>query len=208
MKALIVVDVQYDFLPGGSLEVPGGDKILPVVNKMIDNFGFVVATKDWHPEDHGSFASNHEGKKPGEKIELDGLEQILWPPHCIQGTPGAEFSDKLDTSQFKKVFVKGTNSRIDSYSGFYDNGHKKSTGLAEYLKENDVDEVYVVGLAGDVCVKFTALDAVREGFDTYLVLDGTKPVNVEADDFEKALREMKEKGVVVVESKDILSEAK
>lgn len=200
---MIVVDVQYDFLPGGALEVPEGDKILPVVNKLIDQFDFVVATKDWHPEDHGSFAANHEGKEPGEVIDLDGLDQILWPVHCVQGTRGAEFSDQLDTSQFKKVFVKGTDSSIDSYSGLYDNGHRKSTGLSEYLKENEVDVVYIVGLAADYCVKYTVLDAIRDGFDTYLVTDGTRAVNMKPDDFDKALAEMKEKGAVLIESKDI-----
>jgi nicotinamidase/pyrazinamidase len=204
MKALIVVDVQYDFLPGGALAVPGGDEILPVVNKLIDHFDFVVATKDWHPKDHGSFASNHEGKNPGDVIDLNGLDQILWPEHCVQGSQGAEFSNQLTTSRFNKIFVKGTDSQIDSYSGFYDNGHRKSTGLASYLKGNRIEEVFVVGLAGDYCVKFTALDAVKEGFGTFLVKDGTRPVNLQPDDFDKAVNEMKENGVIITESKDII----
>ncbi len=198
MKALIVVDVQYDFLPGGALEVPEGDKILPVVNELMEKFDWVVATKDWHPADHGSFAANHHGKKPGDVIELDGLEQILWPVHCVQNTKGAAFSESLNTGHFKKVFVKGTDPGIDSYSGFYDNGHRKSTGLSDYLKDHGVDQVYIAGLAADYCVKYTALDAVREGFETFLFKAGTRAVNMEPGDFEKAITEMEEKGVQVI----------
>lgn len=200
MKAMIVVDVQYDFLPGGALEVPEGDKILPVINKLMPEFDLVVATQDWHPEDHGSFAANHEGKEVGDVTELDGLEQILWPVHCVQGSRGAEFSDELDQSQITKVFRKGTEAHIDSYSGLYDNGHRKSTGLAEYLRERHVEEVYIAGLAADYCVKFTALDAVEEGFKTHLFRDGTRAVNMDPGDFDKAIKEMAEKGVKIISS--------
>ncbi len=200
MKALLVIDVQFDFLPGGSLEVPKGDQVIPVINDLMEKFDLVVATQDWHPEDHGSFASNHEGKEPGDKIELEGLEQILWPDHCVQGTHGAEFADELNTSRFEKVFRKGTDPKIDSYSGFYDNGHKKSTGLADYLRDNGVDEVYVTGLAADVCVKFTALDALKEDFKTYVVRDATRAVN---EDIEKTMEELEEKGAHIIKSTEV-----
>jgi len=194
-KALLVVDVQYDFLQGGALEVPMGDEIIPIVNKLIDKFDFVVATKDWHPLDHGSFAANHEGKKPGDIINLEGLQQILWPVHCVQNTHGAALSDQLKSNKFRKIFIKGSDPKIDSYSGFYDNGHRKSTGLADYLKENKVEEVYVTGLAADYCVKFTALDAVKEEFTTFLIQDATRAVNLQPDDFIKAIDDMRAAGV-------------
>ena len=134
MNVLILVDIQNDFLPGGALAVAEGDRIIPLVNTLSTKFSRIVATQDWHPADHGSFASSHPGKSPGEKMDLNGLEQVLWPVHCVQQSKGAEFSDQLKVSVIEKVFVKGTDKNIDSYSGFYDNGHRKSTGLAEYLR--------------------------------------------------------------------------
>ncbi len=204
MKALILVDIQNDFLPGGALEVKEGDAVVPVANKLSKQFNRVVATQDFHPENHGSFASNHPGKQPGEYIELNGLEQILWPDHCVQNTRGSQFADTLDMEPVERVFVKGTDPEIDSYSGFFDNGHRKATGLGDYLKNKGVNEVYIVGLAADVCVKFTALDAVKLGFTTYLVQDGTRAVNLQPDDFSKALEEMKAAGVKLVNSEDLL----
>ncbi|MBS0000989.1 MAG: bifunctional nicotinamidase/pyrazinamidase [Cyclobacteriaceae bacterium] len=203
MKVLIVVDVQYDFLPGGALAVPEGDAIIPVVNELMEKIDFVVATQDWHPLDHGSFADNHVDKRPGDVVDLNGLKQVLWPVHCVQNTHGAELENRLDSQRIRKIFTKGTDPGIDSYSGFYDNGHRKSTGLAEYLKEHGVDEVYVAGLAADYCVKFTALDAVKENFKTWLFVDATRAVNLKADDFDKAIREMQEKGVRMLKSADI-----
>lgn len=203
MKALLVVDVQYDFLPGGALAVPDGDKIIPVVNELISRFDFIVATQDWHPADHKSFASNHEGKKVGDIIKLNDLDQYLWPDHCIQGTHGAEYSHKVNMAAFKKVFVKGTDPEIDSYSGFYDNGHKKSTGLSAYLKGQGVDEVYICGLAADYCVEFTAMDAIREGFETSVFKDGTRAVNVNPGDFDKAMKDMGKAGIKIIDSQDI-----
>jgi len=202
MNALVVVDVQYDFLPGGALAVPEGDQVVPVINGLMPKFDLVVATQDWHPPDHGSFASNHKNKNTGDVTELNGLKQVLWPDHCVQGTHGAELSVDLNQKEIQKIFRKGTDPGIDSYSGFFDNGHRKATGLGEYLKSRGVDEVYIAGLAADYCVKFTALDAIREKFNTHLFIDATRAVNLQADDFEKAIREMKEKGVHILKSSD------
>ncbi|MEQ8413637.1 MAG: bifunctional nicotinamidase/pyrazinamidase [Imperialibacter sp.] len=196
-EALIVVDIQNDFLPGGALAVNQGDEIVPFVNELMDSFDLVVATQDWHPANHGSFAANHHGKKPGEVIDLNGLPQIMWPVHCVQGSKGAEFASALNTSKFKKVFQKGTDATIDSYSGLFDNGKRKSTGLGEYLKAEGVEKVTVVGLAADYCVKFTALDAKEFGFEVVLPKAGTMAVNLQPDDFEKALKEMERAGVEV-----------
>lgn len=196
MHALILVDIQNDFLPGGSLEVKDGDQIIPFINSIMDDYDLVVATQDWHPKDHGSFASNHPGKKIGEVIKLDGLDQIMWPDHCIQHSQGAEFSPDLDLHRVQMIFHKGTDPNIDSYSGLFDNGHRKSTGLGEYLKDNDVDEVTCVGLAADYCLKFTALDAIKEfGFKTRVLKKGTRAVNINPGDFEKSMEEMEKSGI-------------
>ena len=200
MKALVLVDIQNDFLPGGALEVPQGDEVIPVANRIQPDFDLVVATQDWHPPDHGSFAASHPGKRPGAVIELDGLEQILWPVHCVQETPGAALVEALDLTRVARVFVKGTDPAIDSYSGFFDNGHRKATGLGDFLRKRGVDEIYIVGVATDYCVKFTALDAAELGFETSLIVDGCRGVNLEAGDVDKALAEMERAGVKLVES--------
>ena len=189
-EALIVVDVQNDFV-SGSLAVPQAEEIFPTVNKLIQEHDLVVATQDWHP-------SNHVGHKEGGVVDLDGLSQVLWPVHCVQGTYGAEFAEMLDTDHFEKVFAKGTDTHIDSYSGFFDNGHRKATGLGDYLKSEGVERVYIAGLAADYCVKFTALDAVGLDFETILVKDGTRGVNLKEGDVDRAFKEMEEKGVKVV----------
>ncbi|MFT5915974.1 MAG: nicotinamidase/pyrazinamidase [Flammeovirgaceae bacterium] len=204
MKALILVDIQNDFVTGGSLAVPEGETIIPTVNKLIPKFDLIVATKDWHPEEHGSFAANNEGMKVGDMGKLSGLDQVMWPIHCVQDTEGAEFVKELDMSKVDKIFVKGTDLEIDSYSGFFDNGHKKATGLGDYLKEKNVKEVFVVGLAADYCVKFTALDSLGLGFKTYLVKDATKGVNMKEGDVDRAIQEMETKGVEIVESTTVL----
>lgn len=204
MDALLLIDVQKDFLPGGSLAVPDGDHIIPVVNKLQKHFDLIVATKDWHPDDHGSFASNHEGKQPGDKIDLDGVEQVLWPDHCVQESEGAEFADDLDTDRIEKTIKKGTDPKIDSYSGFYDNKHKRATGLHEYLKEHKVDAVYITGLAADVCVRFTALDALELGYRTHLFRDATKAVEGEQA-YEKTIRELEDQGARIVDSGEVES---
>ena len=199
MRALVVVDIQNDFLPGGALAVPSGNEVIAVANRVQKDFELVVATQDWHPTDHGSFASRYPGKEPGDHIALAGVDQILWPPHCVQGTRGAQFADELDTGRFARVFHKGTDPTIDSYSGFYDNDHRKSTGLAEYLRKRDVDEVYVLGLATDYCVKFTALDAVSEAFSTHVLLEGCRGIDLKPGDIERAVEEMRDAGVWLLE---------
>ncbi|MCB0564154.1 MAG: bifunctional nicotinamidase/pyrazinamidase [Phaeodactylibacter sp.] len=205
MRALIVVDIQNDFCQGGALEVRDGDQVVPVANDTMKKFSLVVATQDWHPANHGSFAANHPWRRPGNVIQLNGLEQILWPIHCVQGSFGAEFVRELDTSLIQKVFVKGTDPQIDSYSCFFDNAHLKDTGLGDYLKENGVDEVYILGLALDYCVRYSVLDALELGFKTYLVADGCRGVNLKEGDSDKAISEMQEKGAIIVRSTEIKS---
>lgn len=192
MTALIIVDVQNDFLPGGALEVPGGDKVVPVLNDLQARFDLVVATQDWHPEGHSSFASQHEGKKPFDVIEWKGRSQTLWPDHCVQGTIGAEITNQLDTKRVEAIFRKGTNKQIDSYSGFYDNNHEKSTALADYLRGKDIDHVFVGGLAADVCVYFTVLDSLKEGFKTTLLRDATQALDEDA--MKKAIQHIQREG--------------
>ena len=205
MKALIVVDIQNDFLPGGALQVEDGDKIIPIVNRLQKEFDLIVLTQDFHPKNHGSFAENHPGLRNYDVVKLNGLDQVLWPTHCVQGTSGAEFPMKLDIRNASKVFEKGTDPSIDSYSGFFDNGRKKSTGLGEYLEEKGVTEVYVCGLATDFCVKFTALDALSLGFKTFLIEDATKGVNINEGDVKQAVADMRKAGIVITKSKDITS---
>lgn len=204
MEALLLIDLQIDFCPGGALEVKDGDQVIPIANKLMRHFDLVVATQDWHPADHGSFAANHPWRKPGQVIDLHGLSQVLWPIHCVQDSFGAQFHPELNQVGITKVFVKGTDPTIDSYSGFFDNGHRKATGLGDYLKEKGVTRVFVMGLATDYCVKFTALDAIGLGFETRLIVDGSRGVNLQEGDVEQAIAEMKEKGVEVVTSKDLV----
>jgi nicotinamidase/pyrazinamidase len=203
-KALILVDIQNDFLPGGALAVPDGDTVIPIANKLQLVFPLVVATQDWHPLAHGSFAANHPGHKVFEQITLNGLPQTLWPVHCVQHTKGAEFSPALNRNRIARVFHKGTDPRIDSYSGFFDNGHRKSTGLGEWLKEQSVDEVFVCGLATDYCVKFTAMDAVGMGFKASFVEDGSRGVNLWQDDVRSAIEEMQRHAIAILCSQDLL----
>lgn len=199
MNALIVVDVQNDFLPTGALPVADGDAVVAVANAALVSrrYALTIATQDWHPSDHASFAVQHPGRSPGDVIDLDGLRQILWPVHCVQHTPGADFAPGLVTERIEHVFRKGTDPRIDSYSGFFDNGHRKSTGLGEFLRERGVTAVAVLGLATDYCVKFTALDARKLGFDVTLLSDGCRAVNVSPGDGERALEEMRQAGVTI-----------
>lgn len=204
-SALLIVDVQNDFLPGGALAVTNGDEVVPVINQLQEQFNFIVATQDFHPADHGSFAANHEGTKPGELIKLSGLQQILWPVHCVQGSEGAEFHAELNPIKWTAIFQKGTNPEVDSYSGFFDNARRGDTGLGDFLQNEGIMNVFVTGLAQDYCVKYTALDAVSLGFKTYLITDATRAVNLSAEDGEKALEEMKKAGVIIVESSAIIN---
>ena len=199
-RALILVDLQYDFCPGGALAVAHGDETIPVANRLLPKFETVVATQDWHPSDHGSFAVNHPGKQPYEVIDLNGLPQVLWPAHCVQGSRGAELHGDLDRSKITEVFRKGTDPTIDSYSGFFDNGHRKATGLGDWLKQRGIDQVYVMGLATDYCVKFTSLDARALGLDVSLVQDGCRGVELSPGDCDKAIAEMRAAGVKIVDS--------
>ena len=204
MNALILVDIQNDFLPGGALAVPEGDRIVPIVNRLQPHFDLVVATQDWHPANHGSFAANHIGRAPGEVIGLHGLTQILWPVHCVQETAGADFAPDLDRSRWARVFPKGTDPNIDSYSGFFDNGHRQAAGLGDYLREKGVTDVYVAGLATDYCVKFTVLDALKLGFRTHLIEDACRGVNLQPDDVTKAVAAMREAGAEVILSNSLI----
>ena len=201
MRALIIVDVQNDFTTGGKLAVPEGEKVIPVLNSIMNKFDLVVATQDWHPPNHKSFASNHHEKKPFDRIMLNGLEQVLWPDHCVQGSPGAQFHGDLNTKQVETIFRKGMDAEIDSYSGFYDNGHKKNTGLSGYLKSRGVRSVFVAGLAGDYCVYYTAKDAMQEGFNTYLIEDATRSIN--EGSFNSAKEELNSMKVQVISYRDM-----
>lgn len=201
MKTLILIDVQNDFMPGGSLAVPQGNEIVPVINELLSKFDLIVATQDWHPGTHKSFASNHEGKNVFEIIDLNGLEQKLWPDHCVQNTPGADLHPKLETGSIEAIFRKGMDPEIDSYSGFYDNGHKKSTGLAGYLREKGATDLYFCGLAADICVYFTLMDALQEGFSANLIEDASRPLDVEG--FEKIKEIIQEKGGRIINSADL-----
>lgn len=202
MEALLVVDIQNDFLPGGSLPVPHGDEIIPLVNAMQHNAGLVVATQDWHPSTHKSFASQHEGKEEFETIELAGLEQILWPDHCVQGSEGAEFPSALDLRRAEAIIRKGMETAIDTYSGFFDNGHRKATGLGAYLEGRDIKRVHVAGLAAEVCVAYTLLDARKLGFEAVLIEDATRPIK--EDDFAGMRKKLEESGVEFVRSEEVM----
>jgi len=198
------VDIQDDFMPGGALAVPDGDQVVPVANRLVPQFELVVATKDWHPPNHGSFASQHPGKKVGETIQLNGLDQILWPDHCVQNTNGADFCPTLETDRIDGVFFKGTDAGIDSYSALFDNARRKATGLADFLRERKVTDVYVMGLATDFCVRLTVMDALDLGFQVYLIEDGCRGVNLRPDDSARAIDEMRTAGARVVQSDRLL----
>jgi len=212
-RALILVDIQNDFCPGGALAVPDGHEVIDVANRLMEDntrpqthrFDVIVATQDWHPVDHGSFASRHAGRAVGDRVDLHGLPQILWPDHCVQGTRGAELADGLNTAGIDRVFRKGADSDVDSYSGFFDNGHRHATGLAEFLRERGVDDVYVMGLATDYCVKATALAAVALGFRAYVIQDGCRGVNLHDHDVTNALRELTHAGATLITSETILT---
>jgi nicotinamidase/pyrazinamidase len=203
--ALLLVDIQNDFLPGGALAVAEGDAVVSVANRVMPHYAHVVACQDWHPPQHLSFAIEHAGFEPFQTTELDGLTQILWPAHCVQGTPGASFAAALDVAGIDHVVRKGMDARIDSYSAFFDNGHRKATGLTEHLRAQGVEHLVVLGLAADVCVKFTVDDALAEGFAVTLVRDGIRGVDMQAGDTQAAIDAMRAAGAEVVNSQDLLS---
>lgn len=205
MRALVLVDIQNDFLPGGALPVRNGSAVVPVANRVQAEFTLIVATQDWHPSGHGSFASSHPGKHVGDVIDLHGLDQVLWPDHCVQGAHGAGFAPGLDMSRVARVFQKGVDPQIDSYSGFFDNGHRRSTGLGDYLQEQGATSLYVMGLATDYCVRYTALDARKIGFDVFVIEDGCRGVDLRPGDSDAAIGEMRTLGIQIVQSADIAS---
>lgn len=198
MDALVLVDIQNDFMPFGSLPVPDGDAVVAVANALVTRFGLVIATQDWHPPDHGSFASSHPGHRVGDVVTLGGVSQVLWPDHCVQNRPGASFHSGLDIAGVHSVVRKGADRLIDSYSGFFDNGHGRDTGLAAMLRSQGVDAVTLVGLATDYCVKYTALDAVALGFGVSVVEEGVRAVDLTPGDGEAALAEMRAAGCEIV----------
>jgi nicotinamidase/pyrazinamidase len=202
MKTLIIIDPQNDFMPGGSLEVENGDAIVPVINKIMPQFDLIVATQDWHPQNHKSFASNHPGKTTFEEIDLNGTRQILWPDHCVQGEKGAKLHKELNVEPLAAIFRKGMDTEVDTYSGFYDNNKVHSTGLAAYLKEKGATELHFCGLAADICVYFTLKDALDEGFKVTLIEDAVRPLDEK--EFEKQKSELIKKGVVIINSNKII----
>jgi len=199
---LVVVDVQVDFLPGGALAVPAGDAVIGPINRLAKAFRHVVLTQDWHPRGHASFASSYPGRQPFELIDLAYGPQVLWPDHCVQGTPGAEISRDLDIPHAQLVIRKGYNAGIDSYSGFMEADRKTSTGLAGYLKERGFRRVFCVGLALDFCVAWTALDAAAAGFETYLIEDASRAIDTNGS-LEKARQDLKAAGVHTIVSEQI-----
>ncbi|PKG44277.1 bifunctional nicotinamidase/pyrazinamidase [Psychroflexus sp. MES1-P1E] len=194
MKTLLIVDAQLDFMPSGGLAVENGNQIVSHINLVQPQYNLVVATQDWHPQHHISFASNHDNYKPFQKRDIDGYRQTLWPDHCVQGDKGAEFHPNMRTNCIEAIFRKGTDPKIDSYSAFYDNHHTKSTGLAGYLKDKGCTTIDICGLAGDICVYFTIKDALTEGFQVRVLEKATKALDQERFDQQK--EELKAEGVV------------
>ena len=202
MKALLIVDIQNDFCPGGALAVPDGDSIIPVTNKLIDHFNIIIQTQDWHPAGHSSFASAHPGKNPYDTIEMDYGLQVLWPDHCVQGTTGAEFHPSLNTKKTQVIIRKGFRKEIDSYSTFFENDQKTTTGLTGYLKQRGITDLFVVGLATDFCVKWSVLDGIDEGFSMHIVKNAVRGIDIEGS-VEKAWTEIEKKGAYIITSEDI-----
>ncbi|WP_164102158.1 bifunctional nicotinamidase/pyrazinamidase [Candidatus Laterigemmans baculatus] len=203
MKALLLIDIQNDFLPGGPLGVEDGYSVIPVANRLMPRYAEVVATQDWHPPNHHSFASQHPGRKVGDVIESGGRQQVLWPDHCVQGGEGAALAAGLEFEAIDKIIQKGTDPELDSYSGFFDNDHRTATGLESYLRSQGIDAVDIVGLATDYCVLFTALDAVQLGFDTTVILEGVRGIDRTPGDSQRAVERMQEAGVHIARLTDL-----
>ena len=199
MKALIIVDMQHDFMPGGALGVKGADQLVPLINELIDLFERVIVSMDWHPKGHVSFASAH-GKKPGDLIKVGGVEQTLWPDHCVQGTHGAALVKGLKEFRIERIFQKGTDSKVDSYSVFFDALRRRSTGLGDYLRKEGINELYFAGVTTDYCVLYSVLDALEMGFNVSVIRDACRAIC----DEEKALSQMQAKGAKIVFSSEIL----
>lgn len=197
MKTLIITDVQLDFLPGGALGIPGGDAIIPIINRIIPKFDHVFATQDWHPPGHVSFASAHN-KKPGEIIRVGNADQILWPDHCVKNTYGAELAKGLHKEKVEAIFHKGTDHKVDSYSTFFDNNRKRSTGLSDHLQKHHLKDLYFVGLATDYCVLYSVLDSLALGFKTWVIRDACRAINFHPGAGELALEKMKARGARII----------
>lgn len=202
MKTLIITDLQHDFLPGGALGIPGGDAIIPIINRILPKFDHVFATQDWHPPHHVSFASVH-GKKVGEVIQVGGHTQILWPDHCIQNTYGSELAKGLHRGQIEAIFHKGTDPKVDSYSTFFDDNRKRSTGLALHLQKHQLKDLYFVGLATDYCVLYSVLDSLELGFQSWVIRDACKAINLHEGDEKRAILTMQSKGAHMIQSSEI-----
>lgn len=200
MTVLLIIDMQNDFMPGGALAVPKADLAIPVINKLMPKFSLVVATQDWHPKDHMSFAGNHPGKKPGDVVDLNGVRQILWPAHCVQNSKGAELVANLKKEKIAHIVQKGTDKWIDSYSAFFDNARKRSTGLYDYLKKQNVREIFLCGVATDYCVLFSVLDALELGFSVTVIADACYGIDLHKGDVEAAFARMAEKGATIIPS--------
>lgn len=201
-QALIVVDVQNDFLETGSLPVPEGSKVIPVINKVMPLFQTVVLTQDWHPAEHKSFASNHEGKKPYDVTTMPYGQQVLWPVHCVKNTKGAELAEALEVKGTEFNVRKGTNPEVDSYSAFFEADGKSKTILADWLRDQGITEVFLCGLATDFCVSWSALDAVKEGFKTFVIEDACRGIDV-GGSLAAAKQQWKDKGVEIVSSESL-----
>ena len=197
--ALIVIDVQNDFCPGGALAVADGDSVVPVANRMMQRFDHVVLTQDWHPADHSSFAANNPGHDPFTLIDMPYGPQVLWPTHCVQGSAGAAFHNDLETDRANLIIRKGYRTNIDSYSAFFENDQTTTTGLAGYLRERAVERLVMVGLATDFCVRFSAVDAVKLGFKVTLLEDGCRAIDLDGS-LAAAKAELTEHGVTMTTS--------
>jgi nicotinamidase/pyrazinamidase len=203
VKALIVVDMQNDFMPGGALGVPKADLLIPVIDKILPRFSLRVVTLDWHPKNHVSFAVSHAGKKVGDVVQVEGFSQVLWPVHCVENTAGAKLVSDLDRSKFQAEFHKGTNPKIDSYSAFFDNAKKRSTGLEDFLREHKVQEIYLAGVATDYCVLYSALDAIDLKFKVFVIEDAIAGIDLNKGDVEKSLMAISAAGGHVIHSSDV-----
>jgi len=202
-SAFIAVDLQNDFCPGGALAVPNGDLVIPIVNSITRKFPKAVATQDWHPKGHFSFASTRPGAKEYSTVDAEGISQVLWPDHCVQGSSGAAFYPSLDLVPFRLIIRKGANPKIDSYSTFFENDRKTPTGLHGWLKEVGVKDVWLAGLATDFCVLYSAMDAVFLGYKTYVLTDAVRAVNVPEGSGERALKAMAAAGIILTTSDEI-----
>ncbi len=203
-NALLLVDLQNDFMPNGALAVPRGDELIPIANKLSPLFKTVIATQDWHPADHISFAESHPGTKIGDVIDCYNEPQILWPVHCVQNSHGADFAAGLDTKHFH-IFHKGIETGIESYSPFYDNLKMRSTGLEEFLTENEITDLYIGGLATDYCVLYAVRDARDFDFNVFVVKDMCRGIDAQPGDCEKAFKEMTERGAILITSQELIA---